>query len=133
MKAALLALMFLLSPEVGTLKNGVVHVDAKEAAELLEARDDVIVLDVRTLGEFEKARIEGATQIDFRSSEFKSKAAKLDPNATYLVHCRSGGRSGRSLSVLKELGLENLYHLDGGLLGWEAASLPVTSGAEPQE
>lgn len=128
MKTMLIALMFLLSPELGTLKDGVVHVDATEAASLLEAQGDVVILDVRTGREFRQSRIEGATQIDFMAKSFASEAAKLDRDTTYLVHCRSGARSTKALRVLKDLGINNLYHLDGGMLAWQAADLPVTSG-----
>ncbi|NRA29565.1 MAG: rhodanese-like domain-containing protein [Parvularculaceae bacterium] len=124
MIALLTALMFFAGPDMGTLKNGVVHLSAAEAAELLE-EGDVVILDVRTEKEFKAQRLDGATQIDFLDPRFKSRAATLDASKTYLVHCRSGRRSARALSTLKELGITNLYHLDGGMIAWTEKGLPT--------
>ncbi len=101
------------------------HVKAKEAAELL-AKDEVIVLDVRTSDEFADGHIKGAKNIDFLDdSKFKAETAKLDKDKTYLVHCQAGGRSSKSLKPLQDLGLQNLIHLDDGFAGWQEAGLPV--------
>ena len=122
MRLFLLSLLVLVSPlTAGEVK----HVTSKEAAPLL-TKGDVIVLDVRTADEFSEGHLKGATNIDFLDeAKFKAAAAKLDKSKTYLVHCQAGGRSSRSLPVLKELGLENLIHLDDGFAGWQEAGLPV--------
>ncbi|MCB1234081.1 MAG: rhodanese-like domain-containing protein [Verrucomicrobiae bacterium] len=99
------------------------HVDAKGAAELLKT---VTVLDVRTPEEFSLSHIEGAKNIDFKNASFESEIAKLPKDAPYLVHCRSGGRSTSSLETFKKLGFTHIYHLDGGLMGWEDAGQPLT-------
>ncbi len=108
-------------------KKGVLHVDAVEASELLDQDASVQVLDVRTAEEFSEGQIKGAINIDYYADDFAEQVAKLDPNTTYLVHCRSGGRSGRSLSILKSAGIKNLIHLDGGYRAWLAA-MPKATG-----
>ena len=100
------------------------HVDAKGARDLIAAKK-VIVLDVRTPGEFKMARIAGATNIDFLAPDFEKRIARLDTNKTYLVHCATGGRSTHALPVLERHGFNVLYHLDGGIKAWENAGLPV--------
>lgn len=104
--------------------NDVKHVTAKAAAEIL-AKGDVIVLDVRTADEFAEGHIKGAENIDFLDDQFKTRAAKLDPEKTYLVHCQVGGRSTQSLKPLQDLGIKNLIHLDGGFGSWKESGLPV--------
>jgi len=99
------------------------HVDAKEAQKLI-AEKKVVVLDVRTPGEFEKGRIAGATNINFLATDFEDRISKLDPNKAYLVHCATGGRSTHSLPVLEKHHFKLLYHLDGGIRAWEKAGLP---------
>lgn len=104
------------------------HVDAKEAGKLWKANkenDKFIVLDVRTAPEVEAGRIPKSKHIDFRSSEFAAQVSKLDKEKTYLVHCRSGGRSRGALEILKKAGLTKIYHLDGGMLAWEKEGLQV--------
>ncbi len=113
--------------------DGATHVDAKAAAALVAEKDDakkVTVLDIRTPVEFEAGHIEGATNIDFLDTSFQDAIAKLDKDKPYLVHCQSGGRSGRSLEAFKKLGFKNLYHLDGGLTAWKTGGHPVSEKTE---
>jgi rhodanese-related sulfurtransferase len=100
-------------------------VDAAAAGKLVKQQDPPIVLDVRTPEEFAAGHIEGAVNIDFNSSGFKDEVAKLDPEKTYLLHCRSGGRSGKAKSTFTGLGFKAIYHLDGGLNAWQDAGLPT--------
>lgn len=116
-------------------KDGAVHVDAAQAQVLLkkgvgEPRMKIKVIDVRTPGEFSEGHLKGAKNIDFRGDGFKAGIAKLDRDKAYLVHCRSGGRSSSSLAVFKELGFKHIYHLDGGMLGWEKAGNAIERPAK---
>lgn len=108
-------------------KNGIRHVNPVEASQLIEQSPQIIILDVRTPQEFNQSRIAGAINIDFYAKDFKDQVAKLDKDALYLVHCRSGARSGRSLSTLKAVGLNNITHMDKGFNGWQGANLTVTT------
>lgn len=111
---------------VGVVKeNGVRHVTAVEAAQLIESRPDIVVLDVRTEREFKAGHIETAQNINYISSKFNNHISALDPNATYLVHCKSGNRSGRAIPIMKNAGLENLIHMDGGFDAWKKAGLKL--------
>ena len=102
----------------------VTNVQADVAAKLV-AEGKVIVLDVRTPAEFAEGHIAGATNINFMAKDFAAEVGKLDRDKIYLVHCASGGRSKRCLPQLKELGLKQIYHLDGGFSAWEDAGKPV--------
>ena len=88
---------------------------------------DFVVLDVRTPGEFESGHLENAIMIDFRDSDFEEKAAALDKNKTYLMHCRSGNRSGQALQEMRELGFKKIYHMNRGMIEWNERGLPVVS------
>lgn len=86
---------------------------------------DITVLDVRTPEEFAEGHLEGATMIDFYADTFTDELAALDPDQTYLVYCRSGNRSGQTFAMLDELGFGQVYDLDGGVLAWQSAGLPL--------
>jgi rhodanese-related sulfurtransferase len=101
------------------------HVDAAGAATLLASADKPTVLDIRTPEEFGAGHIEGATMIDFKAPDFESKVAELDREKSYLVHCRSGGRSTSSLPVFEKLGFQHIIHLDGGFNAWQKAGNAV--------
>lgn len=100
------------------------HVDAAGAEKLIADRK-VRVLDVRTPTEYAAGHIAGATNIDFRASDFEQKVAALDKAQPYLVHCAAGGRSTQSLAVFDRLGFKEIVHLDGGFNGWTRAGNPV--------
>jgi rhodanese-related sulfurtransferase len=108
----------------------VTHADAKEAAKLV-AKSEVVVLDVRTPGEYSAGHITGATNIDFLAGDFSERLAKLDREKSYLVHCASGGRSTRALPQLSKLGFKHVVHLDGGFKAWQAAGNPVEKRQSP--
>ncbi|MCY7356129.1 MAG: rhodanese-like domain-containing protein [Rudanella sp.] len=96
-----------------------------EAAALLKTQPGVVVLDVRTPGEFQSGHLANALNVDFRSPDFAQKLARLDKSKTYLVHCAVGGRSSRTLPKLDSLGIKRVVHLDGGLDAWQKSNLPV--------
>ena len=93
------------------------------SAKIAEA--GVITLDVRTPGEFAEGHVEGARLIDFQSGNFENEIAALDKNATYAVYCRSGNRSGQAVKVMQDAGFTNLFNMDGGVIDWANAGLPL--------
>jgi len=100
------------------------HVDAQQAQKLLEDKK-VVVLDIRTPGEFNQGRIAGAKNINFQGPDFEQRIEELDKSKSYLVHCASGGRSTHSLALFKKHSFQSVYHLDGGIKAWQKAGLPV--------
>jgi rhodanese-related sulfurtransferase len=89
------------------------------------AESGVVTLDVRTPGEFAEGYIEGARLIDFQSGNFENEIATLDKNATYAVYCRSGNRSGQAVKVMKDVGFSNVFNMNGGVIEWANAGLPL--------
>jgi rhodanese-related sulfurtransferase len=113
------------------------HLDPAGAERLLEQKPGAVVLDIRTPAEYASGHIEGAVNLDFNAPGFADELAKLDRDATYVVHCGTGGRSTRSLEIFERLGFRSVAHLDGGLNAWREAGKPVTaatpaSTAEPR-
>jgi rhodanese-related sulfurtransferase len=88
---------------------------------------EVITLDVRTPGEFNEGHIEGALLVDFQSGNFENEIASLDKGKTYAVYCRSGNRSGQAVKVMSDAGFTDLYNLDGGVIDWASAGLPLVN------
>ena len=104
-----------------------VTVSADEAAVIHESPPDgMVVLDVRTPEEFAAGRLEGATMIDFYAPDFADQLAQLDGNTPYLLYCRSGNRSGQTLTLMRQMGFTDVTEIDGGIAAWQQAGLPVT-------
>ena len=50
---------------------------------------------------------------------------EVDPDVPYVLYCRSGNRSGQTLSLMDQLGFTDVVEVGGGIQAWEAAGLPV--------
>lgn len=102
-----------------------------EASAVLESRRGTpgfVLLDVRTPAEFAEERIDGSVNLDFQSKSFRDELGKLDREATYLLYCRSGNRSGKALKVMQELGFRDVIHLSAGIVQWKEKGLPTVRG-----
>jgi rhodanese-related sulfurtransferase len=91
------------------------------------AEAGVITLDVRTPGEYAEGHLEGAQLIDFQSGNFENEISSLDKNATYAVYCRSGNRSGQAVKVMLDAGFTNVFNMNGGVIDWANAGLPLVN------
>lgn len=111
------------------VETGFSTISADEAAAVLaDAPDDLVVLDVRTPEEFAEGHLEGAVLVDFYDADFADQLAQLDPDVPYLVYCRSGNRSGQTLPLMQQLGFGSASDIDGGILAWADAGLPIVAG-----
>ena len=99
--------------------------DFKRLLERHQGDPDVVLLDIRTPREFKAGYIEGARLLDYYSSDFVDRLKTLDRDKTYLVYCRSGNRSGRSLAIFNQLGFQQTFHLETGIRGWSQERYPV--------
>jgi len=101
--------------------------DAVEA----ELASGAVLVDLREAKELEDGHIPGSVHIPRGMLEFRADPsstyhqAPLDPGARVIVHCASGGRSALAAATLKDMGYENVAHLDGGFNAWKAAGKSV--------
>jgi rhodanese-related sulfurtransferase len=82
------------------------------------AEPDTIVLDVRTREEYAAFHLPNALNLDYLAPEFIDRLETLDPAATYLVYCRSGRRSTRACTLMRNGGFASVYNLAEGLNVW---------------
>ena len=90
-------------------------------AELTKIKNEkkAIVIDVRTPAEWQQGVIDGATLfIDYNGGNFEQQLAKLDKSKTYVVYCRSGGRSAGASQVMVDKGFKNVINMQGGISSW---------------
>ena len=117
--AAGLTLLLLRSPAAG---DGAVS--PAEAARLLKQQKDLQLIDVRTPAEFADGHLAGARLIPLQ--EIALRLAEIDKQKPVLLYCHTGHRSGYALKLLQEHGYAQAKHIEGGLIAWQAAGLPVT-------
>jgi len=93
-----------------------IRITPSEAREIMQS-GNVIVLDVRTEGEFNEGHIEGAILLPGTEIEARAAEVIVNKNQTILVYCRSGTRSAAAAWVLIEIGYTSVYDF-GGILDW---------------
>jgi phage shock protein E len=109
--------------------SGISTMSAVDAAAITDdPPEGLVVLDVRTPEEFAEGHLDGAVLVDFYDADFAEQLAALDPDVPYLVICRSGNRSGQTLGIMEQLGFTSAADVDGGIIAWAGAGLPVTTG-----
>lgn len=92
------------------------------AAKIKEGK--VLVLDVREVYEYKQGHIKGSRLIPL--SKFGVDSTTLgSPQTEIIVVCRSGHRSSLAAGQLAKRGYENLWSLEGGMIAWQRAGLPV--------
>ena len=103
-------------------------VSAKEAADLIDKHNednDFAILDIRTPGEFRSGHLAESILIDFYSQTFADQLSRLDKEKTYLIYCRTGNRSTKSLEIFKKLKFQKIYHMASGISGWYSEGFAV--------
>jgi hydroxyacylglutathione hydrolase len=96
-------------------------------AEELSGADPPLVLDIRTPREWTTKHIDGSVNIPL--NHLQERIAEIPRDRRIAVHCAGGYRSSIAASILHQYGITLLIELAGGLAAWEAAKLPVVSGA----
>ena len=82
------------------------------------------LIDVRTPEEVADGHLDGAVNLDINAPDFEDRLDELDRDATYVLYCRTGNRSGQAAAIMDDLGFEAVYNIGG------YAEL-VDAGADP--
>lgn len=120
-KAIAILLVLILSLFTGCSSSddglGYEQVDAHKAIELMESETDYIILDVRTIEEFNEKHIPDAICIPNETIGEEEIAQLPHKDQLILVYCRSGRRSKEASAKLVELGYTNIVEF-GGIIDW---------------
>ena len=112
------------SAEAGATTN-IQSIRSQDAKALLEQQEHVVILDVRTPGEYNAGHLENARHIDFYDADFSERLQALDPAKTYLVYCAVGGRSREAVQLMSQLGFLQVYDAAEGFSALRSAGVPV--------
>ncbi len=94
----------------------------KSIAEKIKS-GEVELIDVRGKTERQEAMIAGSHHSFL--GKLLGNTDQFSPEKKYAVSCRTGGRSVIAASILQRAGVKDVVNLDGGVVGWELANLPV--------
>ena len=96
-------------------------------AEELSSTDRPLVLDIRNPREFATQHIAGGVNVPL--NHLHERIAEIPRDRKIVVHCAGGYRSSMAASILAQHGITNVIEMAGGIAAWNAAKLPVESGA----
>lgn len=92
-------------------------ITSEEAKKMMDTKEDILILDVRTEEEYKEGHLKGAVLIPVTELAERATAELADKNQTILVYCRSGNRSRQASELLVDLGYTNIFDM-GGLNAW---------------
>lgn len=86
-------------------------ISCKEKDEVMSIEGSILI-DVRTLEEYNEGHLDGAINIPYDVIENTiDNYTDIKKDTNIVIYCRSGNRSKKAYETLKELGFTNIYDL----------------------
>lgn len=92
----------------------IINVDAYELNLDIKHDEKAMVMDVRTVQQYDEEHIAGAVNMSMTDFNDHAKISVLDETSNYYLHCNGGTRSVLIASVLKRNGYHNIRNIEGG-------------------
>jgi len=122
--ALLIILILLIMNTARSRLLGFKGIKPSQAVQIMN-HDEPVVLDTRTSEEFEQGHILNAHHIPYdQIAERLSELEQFKPNKI-IVYCRTGQHSAQAASMLIKNGFAAVYKMNGGMLAWQSANLPL--------
>lgn len=92
---------------------------------------ETVLIDIREGDEVKTGKIPGSVHASRGMLEFYADPSLpyynpvFEKNKRIILHCASGGRSALAVQTLKEMGFQNIAHLDGGIKAWKEAGYVI--------
>ncbi|CAA9307870.1 MAG: Rhodanese-related sulfurtransferase YibN [uncultured Lysobacter sp.] len=113
--------------EIARLTRGYKALRPAELTALIN-RENALVIDLSPAKEFEKGHIAGSRSVQPSQFDPESKLLANAKSLPVVMVCRTGQGSGDAAARLKKAGFEQVYWLDGGIMAWQQADLPLVKG-----
>jgi rhodanese-related sulfurtransferase len=105
------------TPRWRMLKSQLNNLSAEEFISASNTFENAIIIDVRTADEYRSGHILNSINLNFFAEDLLDKIEDLEKGKSYLVYCRSGRRSIRVCTWMRNGGFDNqkIFNLDKGL------------------
>jgi rhodanese-related sulfurtransferase len=110
--------------------NVALSVDVATARAMMANNPDILIVDVRTPGEFETAHVAGSINLPLDQVDAHLERLVNDAGGRILLMCQSGNRATAACTKLVNAGLTGASIIAGGINAWIAAGGPVERGRE---
>jgi sulfur-carrier protein adenylyltransferase/sulfurtransferase len=87
----------------------------EELKQQLDSKKDLFILDVREPHEYQICNLNGYL---IPLGDLPKRVHELDSSREIVAHCRSGVRSGKAVTFLRQAGFKKVHNLTGGILAW---------------
>jgi hydroxyacylglutathione hydrolase len=116
--------------EAGLERDVVQQISVTELKDLIAARPDLQLIDVRRPAEYDSGHVPHAASAPLAKLGARLPHLSLKPDAPTAVICAGGYRSSAGTSILQQLGFKNLFNVTGGTKAWIDAGYEVEMPAE---
>ena len=89
------------------------------------ARQGALMLDVREPQEYNEVHASGSLLVPLGQLKNRIHEFRAFENKPIVIICRSGTRSSAAATLFADLGFKSVHNVQGGIIAWEKAGLPV--------
>jgi rhodanese-related sulfurtransferase len=107
-------------------------ISGAELQERMESDTPPLILDVRTLPEYQSGHIPGAYYLDYRLIGNRIPDLREVAPQDIVLYCETGVRTRIAKHQLIRAGVPNVYHLEGDIRRWRREERPLTKGNDPR-
>lgn len=109
------------SPEVKPVEQRALSISPTEFKHWLDEGRDMVVLDTRNEYEMEYGAFEGAMNLHLDEfGQFPERAKALPKDKPIVMYCTGGVRCEKAAIAMQQVGFDQVYQLDGGILNYFA-------------
>jgi len=101
--------------EEAPVATDVPAITVEELKRQLDSKKDLFILDVREPHEYQICNLNGYL---IPLGDLPKRVHELDSSRDIVAHCRSGVRSGKAVTFLRQAGFKKVHNLTGGILAW---------------
>ncbi len=111
---------------VNEARAAIKEVTVNDVKNMIDSKENIIILDVRDKNELEDGRLPGAINISRGMLEFKVETMIPDKNSNIVVYCGVDLRGPLATKTLNDMGYRNAINMIGGLKAWKLAGYPLS-------
>ena len=101
------------------------QISVEKLKELIDAQEDLQIIDVRRPAEYASGHAPGAVTAPLAKFRESLLSLGLDPDGPSAIICAGGYRSSAATSIAQQLGFTNLLNVTGGTTAWIKAGYEV--------
>lgn len=107
------------------VKPAATEIEPADVKARIDRGDNFVLIDVREPHEYQICKIPFAKLIPL--GDLPKRAGELNKSDDIVVHCKSGARSAKAQTFLKEAGFTQVLNMKGGILRWSDTVDPTVA------